>query len=96
MLELERIKGILKKHQEFLNEKYFVKSIGIFGSVSKGLETLNSDVDILVEIDGPIGWDFVELKEYLEELIERKVDLISIKALKPKTKSEILNEVVYI
>lgn len=96
MTELERIEGILKKHRDKLKEKYYVKRIGIFGSLSKGEQTSESDVDILVEFDGPIGWDIVELKDYLEDLIGKKIDLVSIKALKPQLRENILNEVIYV
>ncbi|MHA1292510.1 MAG: nucleotidyltransferase family protein [Promethearchaeota archaeon] len=96
MKELEKFEKILKKHKEHLKKKYFVEKIGIFGSFSKGKETIESDVDILVEFNGPIGWDFVELKEYLENIIGRKVDLVSVKALKPQLKADILSEVIYI
>lgn len=96
MKKLDRIEGILKDHREFLKEKYYVKRIGIFGSLSKGEETSESDVDILVEFSGPIGWDIVELKDYLEDTIGMKVDLVSIKALKPQLRENILNEVIYV
>jgi len=96
MTELERIEKILKKHMKILKKKFYVKRIGIFGSLSKGKQTPESDVDILVELNGPIGWDFVELKYFLEEIIGKKVDLVSIKALKPQLKKNILNEVIYV
>jgi hypothetical protein len=96
MTELEEIEGILKEHREILKDKYYVKRIGIFGSLSKGKQTSESDVDILVEFDGPIGWDIVELNDYLEDLIGKKIDLVSTKALKPQLRENILNEVIYI
>jgi len=96
MILLEDIENVLKKNKKILREKYFVKRIGVFGSWLRGEQQPESDIDILVEIDGPIGWDFIELNEYLENLLGNKVDLISIKALKPQLKEEILSQVVYI
>jgi predicted nucleotidyltransferase len=96
MTELERIEGILKKHRDKFKEKYYVKRIGIFGSLSKGEQTSENDLDILVEFDGPIGWDIVELKDYLEDLIAKKIDLVNINALKPQLRENILNEVIYV
>jgi len=96
MILLEDVENVLKKHKKILREKYFVKRIGVFGSWLRGEQQPESDIDILVEIDGPIGWDFIELNEYLENLLGNKVDLISIKALKPQLKEEILSQVVYI
>lgn len=96
MILLEEVENVLKKNKKILREKYFVKRIGVFGSWLRGEQQPESDIDILVEIDGPIGWDFIELNEYLENLLGNKVDLISIKALKPQLKEEILSQVVYI
>lgn len=96
MSELKIIEKILKKNKEHLKNKYYVEKIGVFGSYSKGEETPESDIDILVEFNGPIGWDFTELNAYLEQLLGNKVDLVSIKALKPQLKDDILSEVVYV
>ena len=96
MSELEQIKNIIKKHKEHIKKKFFVEKIGVFGSYIKGNESIESDIDILVEFDGPIGWDFIELNEFLENILNKKVDLVSIKALKSQLKDNILNEVIYI
>ena len=96
MNELEHIKNIIKKNKEFIKNKFYVEKIGVFGSYTKGKEGTESDVDILVEFDGPIGWDIVELKDFLENILNKKVDLVSIKALKSQIKDNILNEVIYI
>ena len=96
MKELDKIKSILRENQDLLKKKYYIEKIGIFGSFSKGTESPDSDVDVLVEFNGPIGWDIVELKEYLESIMAREVDLVSVKALKPQLKSQILNEVIYV
>jgi predicted nucleotidyltransferase len=96
MSELKRIEKILKKNKEHLRNKFYVEKIGVFGSYSKGKETPESDIDILVKFNGPIGWDFISLNDYLEQLLGNKVDLVSIKALKSQLKDEILSEVVYV
>jgi predicted nucleotidyltransferase len=96
MSELKSIEKILKKHKEYLQKKFYVEKIGVFGSYSKGEETSESDIDILVKFNGPIGWDFIELNEYLESILGKKVDLVSIKALKRQLKDIILKEVIYI
>lgn len=92
---LDEIKEVLNKHKEELKRRYGVKGIGIFGSFARGEEKDDSDVDILVEFDGPIGFfKFLELEEFLSNLIGRKVDLVSKKALKPHIGKHILEEVV--
>ena len=94
---LDEIKEIIKKHKDELKEKYSVKEIGIFGSFARGEAKEDSDVDILVEFEKPIGlFKFLELEEYLSNLIGREVDLVSKKALKPNIGKHILEEVVTI
>ncbi len=93
---LEDIEKILKNNKEILREKYFVKKIGVFGSFSRGEETTESDVDILVELFEPLGWEFFDLKEYLEEILTKKVDLGTVDAIRPQLREKILNEVVYV
>jgi predicted nucleotidyltransferase len=61
MNNLERIKKILKEHKEEIREKYGVVIVGVFGSVARSEERLDSDVDILVNIEKPIGLKFFEL-----------------------------------
>jgi len=92
---LNRIKEIIEKHKDELKKQYGVKEIGIFGSFVRGEAKEDSDVDILVEFERPIGFfKFLELEEYLSKLIDRKVDLVSKKALKSHIGKYILEEVV--
>jgi len=89
------IEKILKQYKPILQEKYKVKEIGIFGSYVRGEETKRSDIDILVKFSSPIGWEFIDLKEFLERILGRQVDLVTVQALKPQLKDSILREVVY-
>ncbi len=83
----------MKTHKEILSIRFHLKDMGVFGSFARGEETPASDVDILVEFSEPIGWEFVELKEYLENILGRRVDLVTKNALKKQLKDEILDEV---
>jgi len=96
MSGLEDIEKILKKHKELLRERFFVEKIGVFGSYSRGEETPESDVDILVELFEPLGWEFFDLKEYLEEILAKKVDLGTENAIRPQLRDKILKEVIYV
>ena len=71
----EDILQILKNETPYLKDKYGVERIAIFGSFAKGNQTPKSDIDILVQLTKPIGLDFMELADYLEEILGRKVDL---------------------
>ncbi len=55
-ISFNEIKGIIEKHREELRGKYYVKEIGIFGSLVRGEARESSDVDILVEFEKPIGF----------------------------------------
>jgi hypothetical protein len=52
---------IIKQHKEELFKKYPLKSMALFGSYSRGDETQDSDVDVVVELNGPIGIKFLDL-----------------------------------
>jgi len=95
MKEFENIRSVLSDQKEFLRNKYRIKEMSIFGSVVRREEGDISDIDILVDFFEPIGFfAFLELEEYLEQLLGRKVDLVSRKALKPKIGERILKEAV--
>lgn len=89
------LKKKLKKLKPILEKNYKVKTIGLFGSFAKNEANEDSDVDILVQFSEDIGWEFVDLKQFLEENLEREVDLVTVEALKPELKEEILRDVIY-
>lgn len=95
MIKLEDLKITLQAHKEELNKKYGVTKIGIFGSFVRNEQNDISDVDILVEFNKGIDLlTFVNLKNYLSDLLKVNVDLVMKKALKPKIGRRILQEVV--
>ena len=96
MNNLEQISNIISRNKEELKRKYKISRIGIFGSFSRNEATKESDVDILVEFAEPIGLDFVLLAEELELLLGNKVDLVSSKAVKPRLKKYIEDDLIYV
>lgn len=76
-MDKDQIKQILKDNYSVLSNEYGVSRIGIFGSVVKGTMTEESDLDIVVEFNRPIGFKFNNLVEYLENLFDKKVDVIT-------------------
>jgi uncharacterized protein len=86
----------LKELKPDLKRDYAVKEIGIFGSYSLENYTDNSDIDILVELEKPIGWKFFSLEIFLEKIFNRKIDLVTKNALKDQIKDSILKQVTYI
>ena len=92
---VEHFMEILRQHLPELREKYSVSYIGIFGSYIRGEQTKDSDLDVLVQFEKTPGLlKYIELENYLSDLLEVKVDLVMKSALKPNTGKRILNEVV--
>ena len=89
--------AVIKEHLVELKSRSGVEKIGIFGSFARGEDQSASDVEILVDFSAPVDlFAFLELKEYLESLLGRGVDLVTRNALKPLIRDRILNEVTYL
>ena len=96
MKRKEDLMKTMKKELPNLKEKFKVKSIGIFGSYARGEQTKTSDIDMLIEFDALVGFfKFIELEDYLSEMLGVKVDLVTPGALKPLIKPHIIEEAVY-
>ncbi len=94
MKNREEILATLTAHRAAL-ERFGVKSVAVFGSAARGELGPQSDIDLLVEFNQPIGlFAFLDLKEYLEGLLKRRVDLTTPDALKPQLRDQILSEAV--
>lgn len=96
MPNLDEIKLKLNDRKAFYAEKYGVARIGIFGSYSRGDQSESSDIDVLVEFDRPIGFQFIDLADDLERLLNAKVDLVSKKAIRPRMLHLIEQDLVYV
>ncbi|MHA1947273.1 MAG: nucleotidyltransferase family protein [Candidatus Hodarchaeales archaeon] len=97
MSEISELKEKIKEELEYIQEKYKVRDIGIFGSYVRGDAIKESDIDILVTVDPSIDLlAFIELEYYLSEKLGIKVDLVMKDALKPYIGKQILKEVIYI
>lgn len=72
-----------------------VKRLGLFGSFAKGKTSGMSDIDFLVEFEKKSFDAYMELKDYLESLFNRRVDLVIEDTIKPRLRDTILNEVVH-
>ncbi|HPB82823.1 MAG TPA: nucleotidyltransferase family protein [Spirochaetota bacterium] len=93
----ENILQQLKSAKQHLKDTYNVSRIGVFGSYARGEEDGESDVDLIVEfVDVPGLREFFGTEEYLEKLLQRKIDIVREKAIRPELKDQILSEVIYI
>ena len=86
----------LKELKPALYNDYSVKEIGLFGSFSDGTFSDDSDIDLIVELERPIGWKFFSLELYLQKIFNRKIDLVTKNALKEQIKDSILKKVDYV
>ncbi len=77
MLTREKTVQLLQEKHPYLAAEFGVSKIGLFGSYSKGQSDESSDVDLVVEFERPIGFRFVELVDYLENLLGRRVDVLT-------------------
>lgn len=96
MIDKENITNILKAKKLDLLARYHLKSIGIFGSFTREDFNNDSDIDILIDYDQPIGIEFIDLAEELEKILNLKVDLVSKNGVKPKYLEEIQKDLVYV
>jgi predicted nucleotidyltransferase len=84
MKTTNEVKQILAEYKEEIRQKYGVRVVGIFGSYARGEQKEASDVDILVEIERPIGFKFFGLWDEIENLLGVKVDILTTNAVKQK------------
>lgn len=96
MNNLSDIRNILVENKRRLFDKYHLSALGIFGSYAKNQQTVESDVDILVEFEKPIGIEFIDLAEDLEKLLRTKVDLVSKNGVKQKYLKRIQQDLTYV
>lgn len=95
--DLDRIIVILKDLRNKIGKDFKAEIIGVFGSFGRGQQKKSSDVDILVDFkEGATLLDLVGLGDFLEEKLNRKVDIISRRAIRPELKDNILKEVINI
>ncbi|MFZ4751760.1 MAG: nucleotidyltransferase family protein [Chitinophagaceae bacterium] len=96
MNELNQIIQELRLLKPELSDRFFVNEIGLYGSVTRDDFNVDSDVDIIVDFSKPIGIAFVDLADFLESKIHRKVDLVSKNAMRNYFYSSIEKEIQYV
>ena len=93
----ENILSTLRELKPELIKKFSVNSIGLFGSASRSdFSHEQSDVDLIVDFSIPIGIEFIDLANFIESRLNRKVDLVSKNGIKPKYFQAIEPDIVYV
>jgi predicted nucleotidyltransferase len=93
---LTTIQEKLRQAKVSLSKKYHINSIGLFGSIVRPDFRPESDVDIVVDFNQPIGIEFVDLADELESLLGRKVDLVSKTGIRPQYYRTIESDILYV
>ena len=94
---LELYKSVIRELKPELERRFAVRSIGLFGSlVRKDFLSSKSDIDIIVDFSYPVGVEFIDLADFLEFQLKRKVDLVSRDGIKPHYFRQIESEIVYV
>jgi len=97
IMNTENLLAKLKELKPIIAARYKAKEIGLFGSFARGEQSASSDVDVLVEFEeGADLFDLIGLADYLEEALQRKVDVVPKRALRTELRESVLREVVTI
>ena len=89
----EQLLAHLRAHQSDWRERYHLQRIGLFGSTARDEATASSDVDVWVELDPLTPFATVHLKQELEALLQRPVDLVRLReCMNPALRQAILQE----
>jgi predicted nucleotidyltransferase len=95
MSSKEKIIKILGERRPELKSRFSVTKIGLFGSYARNAALPESDIDLLVELSHPTFDNYMDLKFYLEELLESPVGLVLSDSLKPRLIPYVTSEVIY-
>ncbi|MEJ5378208.1 MAG: nucleotidyltransferase family protein [bacterium] len=85
----------LKELKPTIATRYKVRKIGLFGSFVRGEQEVSSDIDLLAEFEDKADlFDLIGLALYLEEIFQRRVDVVPKQALRPELQESVLQQVV--
>jgi predicted nucleotidyltransferase len=94
------VQDVLREQRSHLASEYGVTKLGLFGSCSRDSAQSESDVDVIVEFAEPLGLKFIDFAEELEQLLGRRVDVLTLAGLKEirirQVADEITQSVVYV
>jgi hypothetical protein len=90
----DEILGVLEANRDTIRG-FGVRGIALFGSYARGENNPASDLDFVVEFDRKSFDGYMGLKEFLEDLFGRRVDLVISDAIKPRLRATILGEAIH-
>lgn len=94
-MDRSTILTLLSEHQGEIRERFGATRLALFGSAARNDLRVDSDIDVLVEFDGPATFArYFDLKAYLEQLLGRPVDLVTDKGLKPRARRHVEKDLI--
>lgn len=96
MYTLEIILEKLRAYKPELQRKYPISRLGVFGSYARGEATENSDIDVAVELNGPMGLNFVAMANEIEDLFGIKVDVVPKRSIKSTYLLSVEKDILYV
>ena len=97
MMNRDKALSLLRAHKPVLAERFGVTSLALFGSFARDQATDRSDVDVLVRFNGPAtSKTYFGVQFYIEDLLDRPVDLVTEKALRPELRPYVEREAVHV
>jgi predicted nucleotidyltransferase len=91
----DHILRLLEQHGREFKDRFSVLKIGLFGSHARNEASQGSDIDLLVDFSNPTFDNYMDLKFYLEDLLQSPVDLVVADALKPRLVPYVSSEIIY-
>lgn len=89
--------ALLKQHLPVLEKQFNVSDLAIFGSTARGQARQDSDVDVLVQFKGPAtSSDYFGLQFYLEDLLDKRIDLVTDKALRAELRPFVEKDALHV
>lgn len=96
MEQLSEILLVLEQLKPELSQWFHVQTIGLFGSIVRDDFSPSSDIDIIVDFNRPMGIEFIDLAQYIEQRLHKKVDLVSRRGVRDNYFKAIEQEIVYV
>lgn len=97
MGDAEAIRAELAALKSELRGEYPIRDLGVFGSYARDEHGPESDLDIIVTFDRPVSlFELVRLEDELSRRLDRDVDLVTRESLKPRIRSHVDEDVVYV
>lgn len=96
-MDRERIIEILREHRPSLEQRG-VHHAALFGSVARGEQRPDSDIDILIDVGSDTSltiYDLVSLNDFVSRLFDRKVDVVSREGMKPNVRENAARDAIY-